>query len=261
MNKPISIAFGGAGAFGLSYIGVVKYFQQHAIVPDELAGTSMGAIIASFWSIGLSWQEMRFAFENIRNWWIWAVQFWEISDILDRGGIADTDIVMNELLKPYLPKTWDRFRIPLFITTTNLTTKRMEVFSKTNPTLSPCEAVYASMAVPLAFRGLRKNGGLYFDGGIVSQNPVELLNGENRILVAPMKEIAKYHEPHGLLEIGMALAETMFQDASESDLRNIDYKVIYSGSHNIQNFLDFSYVDENIELGYQNAKKFFEEVI
>ncbi len=257
----ISMAFSGAGAYGISYIGVVKYCQENGIHPIELAGTSMGAIISSYWSAGLTWQEMAKAIKNINNWWFWAVEPWEISEILDNGGLADHTIVINELLKPYLPDAWDKFKIPLSIATTNLTTKSMEVFSKTNPTLSPVEAVYSSMAVPLAFRGLRKNGGLYFDGGIVSQSPVELLQEGKKVIVTPTKERPVAHEPHGLVEIGTALVETMFRDASESDLRNEEYKVIYSGTYNIQNFLDFSYVDENIELGYQNAKKFFEEVI
>lgn len=256
----MKLVLSGGGAYGASFVGLIKYLQEHNIKVSQIAGTSMGAVLGSFFAMDMDWHKMQNILVNINNWWIWAVQFWEVSDILDRGGVADSDMVMHELLIPYLPKKWSEFKIDFKVATTNLSKRSIDPFGYNFSTeLSPVDAVYSSMAVPLAFRGLRKNGNFYVDGGVVSSMPVELIDQpsmKDTLLAVPTLTKVHPHEPHGFLEIGVALVETMYNDASLSDLTG-DFMMIKTGVTKTANFLDFSHVSENVELGYGNAVDFF----
>jgi NTE family protein len=48
------IALGGGGVRGLAHIGVLKVFEQNGLVPDCLAGASMGGLIAALYAAGLA---------------------------------------------------------------------------------------------------------------------------------------------------------------------------------------------------------------
>jgi len=45
-NAPkIGFAFSGGGAKGLAHVGVLKVLEEEGIIPDYIAGTSMGSIV------------------------------------------------------------------------------------------------------------------------------------------------------------------------------------------------------------------------
>src|SRR5437773_3663241 len=50
----IGVALEGGGALGLSHIGVLKYFEEHHIPVDYVAGTSMGGLVGGFYATGVS---------------------------------------------------------------------------------------------------------------------------------------------------------------------------------------------------------------
>src|SRR5687768_10648561 len=48
----VGIALSGGGALGLAHIGVLRYFEDHRIPVDAIAGTSMGGIIGGLYATG-----------------------------------------------------------------------------------------------------------------------------------------------------------------------------------------------------------------
>ena len=52
------IAFGGGGTKGFAHLGVLKAFEENDITFDEVSGTSVGSMVASLYSFGLSSEEM-----------------------------------------------------------------------------------------------------------------------------------------------------------------------------------------------------------
>ena len=50
----IGLAISGGGALGLTEIGVLKWFDEHHIPVDRIAGTSMGGIITAMYASGMS---------------------------------------------------------------------------------------------------------------------------------------------------------------------------------------------------------------
>src|SRR5271157_2957766 len=55
----IGVALEGGGALGEAHIGVLKWFEEHHIPVDYLAGTSMGGLVGGFYATGKSAEELR----------------------------------------------------------------------------------------------------------------------------------------------------------------------------------------------------------
>ena len=83
-NRPrIGVAFGGGSARGLAHVGVIRWFEEHHVPIDLVAGTSMGGLIGGAFASGLSsgelaqllgetdWDEMfgstPFRYKNVRR--------------------------------------------------------------------------------------------------------------------------------------------------------------------------------------------------
>jgi len=57
-QQSVGLVLSGGGAKGLSHIGVIRALEENNIPIDYICGTSMGAVIASLYAIGLSPSEM-----------------------------------------------------------------------------------------------------------------------------------------------------------------------------------------------------------
>jgi len=63
----IGLAFGGGGARGFAHLGAIKAFEENGIEFDEVAGTSVGSIVASLYAFGLSSDEMLTIAKNLKE--------------------------------------------------------------------------------------------------------------------------------------------------------------------------------------------------
>ncbi|MGC2764303.1 MAG: patatin-like phospholipase family protein, partial [Candidatus Acidiferrum sp.] len=55
----IGVALEGGGALGEAHIGVLKWFEDHHIPIDYLAGTSMGGLVGGLYATGKSADQLR----------------------------------------------------------------------------------------------------------------------------------------------------------------------------------------------------------
>ena len=62
----IGVAFGGGSARGLAHVGVVRWFEEHRIPIDLIAGTSMGGLIGGALASGMSAEELTALLETDR---------------------------------------------------------------------------------------------------------------------------------------------------------------------------------------------------
>src|SRR5271165_3001887 len=49
----VGVALSGGGALGLAHIGVLRYFEEHHIPVDDVAGTSMGGLVGGLYAVGM----------------------------------------------------------------------------------------------------------------------------------------------------------------------------------------------------------------
>jgi len=51
-NANVGLALGGGGARGVAHIGVLKAFEENGVQLSCISGTSIGALIASYYAFG-----------------------------------------------------------------------------------------------------------------------------------------------------------------------------------------------------------------
>src|SRR5258707_3507153 len=61
----IGVALEGGGALGLAHIGVLKWFEEHHIPVDYVAGTSMGGLVGGVYATGMNPEEMKTLIEGL----------------------------------------------------------------------------------------------------------------------------------------------------------------------------------------------------
>ncbi len=55
----LGLAFGGGGARGWAHVGVLSVLARHGLRADLVAGSSAGAITASYYAAGFSVEHMQ----------------------------------------------------------------------------------------------------------------------------------------------------------------------------------------------------------
>ena len=58
-NFKYTCLFGGGAIRGVSYIGAVKALEELGIIPDRLAGSSVGSIFAALLAVGYNAEELK----------------------------------------------------------------------------------------------------------------------------------------------------------------------------------------------------------
>ena len=193
-NRPvIGVAMGGGGALGLSEIGVLQWFEEHRIPVDEIAGTSMGSILAALYATGHTPEQMKqiltqssvtrvfriepaFAARSFRR----REDSREIPNGITLGlkhgpslrNSLLTDTGLNELLDreflSYNDQTdFNDLPIPFRGQATDLTDAKTVTFARG----SLQDAVRASMSIPGVFRPFELDGHEFVDGAILENLP------------------------------------------------------------------------------------------
>ena len=65
VRPKIGVALEGGGAMGLAHIGVLRWFDEHHIPVDYVAGTSMGGLVGGFYATGMSPDELKTLIDGI----------------------------------------------------------------------------------------------------------------------------------------------------------------------------------------------------
>ncbi len=184
-----ALALGGGGARGLAHIHVVEAFDELGIIPTEIAGSSIGAIIGAAMASGMSGKEIReHAISVLANRAqvmnrLWQLRPKTIAGVLS-GGFRLTQFDVERILAAFMPaavpKNFEALKIPLKVTATDFYGQSEVVFS----TGDLFSAVAASAAIPALFRPVTRDGRILIDGGIYNPVPFDLLDGKADFVVA-----------------------------------------------------------------------------
>ncbi|MHA1158535.1 MAG: patatin-like phospholipase family protein [Alphaproteobacteria bacterium] len=171
----IGLALGGGSALGLAHIGVIRALEERGIVPDVVAGTSMGAVIGAAYVFGVL-DEVEEAAHGV-NWF-------EVMRLLDirlfRSGLINGDAIVNEMRRYIADAVLEDAGRPFAIVASDLANNE-EVTINTG---SAIDAIRASISVPGVFRPVQRNGRLLVDGGLKNPVPVSTCRamGADRVI-------------------------------------------------------------------------------
>jgi len=166
----LGLALGSGAAMGLAHIGVLKTLEEEKIPVDVIAGTSMGAFVATLWAAGYTSKEI----EQIASKFKSKLKSLSLADFtLPVRGLIKGKVIRN-ILKSYLgAKTFYNTKLPLKVVACDIKNRREVVIDKG----SLVDAVMASIAIPGVFEPMECLENLSLvDGGIVNPVPVSVLS-------------------------------------------------------------------------------------
>lgn len=168
-HRRIGLALSAGGAKGLAHIGVIQVLEENGIEVDIIAGSSMGAYIASVWAMGCDGQKMEQLAREVEGRW----GRWKLIDpaFPPRKGFIRGEAVIRRLRKTIGDAHFSDLARPLRIVATDLSTLERVVFSSGEVAC----AVHASSAIPGVCVPVTINGETYIDGGVAEPLPVDVL--------------------------------------------------------------------------------------
>lgn len=204
----IGLVLGGGGARGAAHIGVLEVLEREHIPVCVVAGTSMGAIVGSLYSVGYTPVEMQKIVDGI-NWrglfndnpprpelpmrrknedFRYLLNFeigFKHGKVTMPAGLVQGQKLLLLLRRLLLPawkvENFGQLQIPFNAVAANLGNGQPVILDHGDLAM----AVRASMSVPGAFAPTRYDGQLLVDGGILDNVPVDVARkmGATRLIV------------------------------------------------------------------------------
>lgn len=208
--QSVGVVMSGGGAKGLYHIGVLQALEESGIPIDYVSGTSMGSIIAGMYAAGYSPEEMRrIVASGVVKQWVSgridpsylpyyrrntgtpiflsirlnmkdhpddpnASRFRLPSYLISSNQI---DLALADLFGPATTasrRDFDSLMVPFLCVASDMNTRRPVVLRKGDMG----EAIRSSMSIPLAFKPMKIDTMLLYDGGIYDNFPWEPLDKE-----------------------------------------------------------------------------------
>ena len=171
-EKPVNLGLclSGGGALGFAHIGVLQALLENGIEPDIISGSSMGAIVGTFYAAGFTPSEMMQMIKDDRLYRVTKLMtfiptFW-------RSGWSDHSTVIS-LVKEIIPhNSFEGLQKKMFICVTNMNLAQWEIKSSGDD-LNVW--VSASASIPGMFESHKSEHAFYLDGSLLNNLPAQPL--------------------------------------------------------------------------------------
>lgn len=165
LNSSIGIALGGGGARGIAHIGVLRALEENDIKVSYISGTSIGALVASYYAFGKSIDDISEIGEELN--------FTSVIGLsLQKRGLFSTRSLEKMIIRDLGDVNIEDAKIPLAICATDISTGEQVILERGNL----AKAVCASTAIPGIFIPVEIDNRILVDGGITENVPVSLLD-------------------------------------------------------------------------------------
>src|SRR5216684_2029914 len=193
----IGVALEGGGAMGLAHIGVLKWFEEHHIPVDYVAGTSMGGLVGGFYATGMSPDELNTLIDGL-DWRQILSDRTPFEDLAFRRkedqraypnslifGLRDglslpaglnaghhIGLLIDRVTLPYDEVVnFDALPVPFRCVATDLVSRKSYVFKDG----SLAVALRATMSIPGAFSPVHDGKAVFVDGGLLNNLPTDVV--------------------------------------------------------------------------------------
>lgn len=188
----MNLVFEGGGIKGLCYIGALRYLEERGIKIESVAGTSVGAIIASLIAAGYKSHELENIIDSLDYHSIWPQPqkkgIRKTFDFVKKRYIYEIkplEVILDKLLIAKGKKTFGDVKIGnkyhLKVIVTNIKNKDIIVVPDDlplygiNPDLfSISKAICMSSSIPFVYPPYKVNNYSFVDGGLSDNFPIWL---------------------------------------------------------------------------------------
>jgi len=282
-KKQISLVLGSGGARGLAHIGAIRCLEEHGFEITYISGCSIGALVGGIYAAG--------ELETYAD-WVCALEKRDVVRLLDwsfsRGAIFSGERIIGVLEEMVGDCQIEDLEIGYTAVATEINDKR-EIWLNRG---SLFEAIRASIAMPLIFAPVEKDGLVLVDGGLINPVPIaptlnvntadtiaidlngraerleaaEKNDGDNEV-VALRERISKFvddlipkvsHDdagPPGAIDLAVRSMDTMQSTIARMKLAAYSPKLTIEIPRNLCTFLEFHRGKELIEFGYRRTEQ------
>lgn len=188
----VGLALGGGFARGIAHIGVLKVLEEHRIPIDCIAGTSVGALIATAYACGspLEAMEQRAQSTRFKDFGRWTLSWL---------GLASNEKLEDYLGRFCVARSFEELKTPLAIAATDLGTGEPVYF--TQGELGP--PLRASCAYPGLFLPVEHEGRILVDGFLACPVPAEAARqlGADFVIAVYLESISDDAKPKNMVDI------------------------------------------------------------
>jgi NTE family protein len=250
MEHPkIGLALGSGGARGFAHLGVIKALKDAGIPIHLIAGSSMGALVASFYGAGIDMDRLYKLSTAFKR------KYFLDFTVPKMGFISGKKV--KEFIKVFTHgKNIEDLSIPIGIVATDLLTGEKVVF-QTGPV---ADAVRASISIPGIFVPEKYNGRILVDGGVSDRIPVSVAKemGADIIIGVDVSRVKRNAEITSIYDVIMQSIDIM--QAEIINNREIAASVMIRPPVEIYSSRAFTNIDEIINLGEEEAKKHLKQI-
>jgi len=210
-SKRWALVLMGGGARGLAHVGVIRFLEKKGLVPDVIAGTSMGALVGGLFAAGITGARLtemidglglgaaaneaygRGLFRRPRN----VFEYLLLSDtknrLIGRIGRAKKDPIEAYIRGFVGDARIEELPIKFVCNAVDLVSGQEVLFTRGRL----ARALRATISLPLVFSPVDMGGMLLLDGGVLDSAPVEAARSagaEVAVLVdvhRPLKRVPK----------------------------------------------------------------------
>ena len=182
------IVCSGGGHNGLVYYGILKELNKKEFWNladiDTIYATSAGSIVSVLLTMNFEWNVLDDYL--IKRPWntLFKMDMYSFLHVFDKKGLFDVHVIRETFLPLFKAKDisiditmeefneWSKIELHFMITDVN-SFETVDVSYKTHPKWSVVEAVYCSSAIPIVMSPYFKDSRMYYDGGILSNYPID----------------------------------------------------------------------------------------
>lgn len=282
-NFKYTCLFGGGAIRGVSYIGAVKALEELGIIPDRLAGSSVGSIFAALLAVGYNAEELKDIFIKVNF-----ELFKDISIGLGPLFAISKGEVFLEWVRELIEKkyygenykkgvnpavTFKDIKKNLVVITTNLSNFECKEFSKFDtPDYEIASAVRISCCMPGLMKPIEYNKTLLVDGDLQKSWPMwklskHLLNDDERILEFRLEGNYESNDISGINYANavyscMTAISTSFITNIYGNKDKFDYIVLNTGDIVVVDFnINEAKRNDLINSGYNQTISYFKDIL
>ena len=277
----IGLVLSGGGARGAAHIGVLKVLEELRIPVDDIAGTSMGAIVGGAYAAGLQaatleeiilnldWKDLftdnpgREYFPNRRKQderknFAASIGLRDGEILLPQGAVSGQklDLFLRDLVVGAAAiDDFDQLPIPFRAIATDLVSGQMEIIA--NGSLA--SALRSSMSIPGVIAPTEIGNKLFVDGGLVRNLPVDIVREMGADIVIAVNlgtPLLERNSLNSVLGVTVQMIAILTEQNVQTSLAKLgEQDILISPKLGNITAADFLRADEAIALGEQATRE------
>ncbi len=161
------LVLSGGGTRCIAQLGIIKALQDFDIAISAFSGTSGGAVVSAFLSIGYTPEKITTIIRDSK--------LFDIKNFLfGKAGLFNMTLFEKVILEHFPVNSFEALPKPVYATATDILNGVPVYFS--SGTLST--AIIASSCIPVVFEPIAYEDKMLVDGGVVNNFPIEPLIGK-----------------------------------------------------------------------------------